>query len=79
MLPVVLFVSFVFSIFPIVAHAANVTQKTPQQPYAQSKNFQQKASQNQLTSFDGIHIVKDGETLFGIARILFLKVVAFRL
>jgi murein DD-endopeptidase MepM/ murein hydrolase activator NlpD len=69
MLPVVLFVSSVFSIFPIVAHAANVTQKTPQQPYAQSKNFQQKASQNQLTSFDGIHIVKDGETLFGIARI----------
>ena len=68
MLPVVLFVSLVFSVTQSITNAANVTQKTPPHVASETKTLPQKTPQNQLTSFDGIHIVKDGETLFGIAR-----------
>lgn len=76
MLPLALVASIVLSFLPIsFVNAANVMQKTPPQFFSQSKTSQhsqqktQEASHPELSSFNGIHIVKDGETLFGIARL----------
>ena len=72
MLHVILVVSYVVSLTPFLTFAANVTQKTPLVFTGQAKNLQsisQKKVNDELASFDGTHIVKDGDTLFGIARI----------
>ncbi len=69
LLPFFVVFSALFSSF---VQSANVTQKTPPHFSPQSKISQQKTqetSQSDLPSLGGIHIVKDGETLFGIARI----------